>query len=85
MHLFAIAEMLGDVCVVCGNTRAEDRGISMHRIPRNPTKREKWIDALGLDEGDLSEYVADISRMQMLGTLQTSPLGSALRLQRNAR
>ena len=56
MHLFAIAKMPGDVCVVCGNTRAKDIGISMHRITRNPTKREKWLDVLGLDEGDIRDY-----------------------------
>ena len=51
-----LQKMPGDVCVVCGNSCAKDSRVSMHRIPRNQTKREKWIDALGLDEGALRDY-----------------------------
>lgn len=54
--------MPGDACIVCGNTRAKDRSVSMHRLPRDATKRGEWISALGLNEDDLKDYHRVCSR-----------------------
>ena len=42
--------MPGDTCVVCGNTRAKDKSVSMRRFPQDEAKRQRWIEALGLQD-----------------------------------
>ena len=48
--------MPGDVCVVCGNTRAKDPSVSMHRFPKDKTKRLCWLMALGLKDDDVGSH-----------------------------
>ena len=35
--------MPGDTCIICGNTRAKDASVSMHRFPQEQMKRERWL------------------------------------------
>ena len=42
--------MLGDTCVVCGNTQANDKSVSMHCNAQDKAKRQRWIEALGLQD-----------------------------------
>ena len=65
--------MPGDVCIVCGNNRAKDNSISLHRIPRNPSKRERWIAGLGLDEAGLRDYHRVCSRHFPNADAQNTP------------
>ena len=39
--------MPGDTCIICGNTRAKDASVSMHRFPQEQMKRERWLRSLG--------------------------------------
>ena len=45
-HVKRIANMPGDTCVVCGNTRASDPGVSFHRFPSNSEKRAVWLRSI---------------------------------------
>ena len=48
--------MPGDHCIVCGNTRRKDKSISLHRLPKDPARRRRWIVNLGLDEESLKDF-----------------------------
>ena len=48
--------MAGDRCIICGNSRSKDKSVSFHRLPVDPTKRQAWIDALKLREGDVKAH-----------------------------
>ena len=39
--------MPGDTCIICGNTRAKDASVSMHRFPQEQMERERWLRSLG--------------------------------------
>ena len=41
-------------CIVCGHTKAKGKSVSMHRFPSDSAKRQKWLDALGMTEGNLT-------------------------------
>ena len=58
----SVFAMPGDVCVVCGNSRAKDRSVSMHRFPRGPTRRKQWLKALKVDEKDVKDHHRVCSR-----------------------
>ena len=42
--------MPGDSCIVCGNSRIKDRGVSFHRFPSDPARRSAWMQIFKLDE-----------------------------------
>ena len=48
--------MAGDRCIICGNSCSKDKSVSLHRFPVDPTKRQAWIDALKLREGDVKAH-----------------------------
>ena len=48
--------MAGDRCVVCGNSKAKDPNISMHRFPAGEMKRKRWIEIMGLAEGKVKQH-----------------------------
>lgn len=52
--------MPGDACIVCGNTRAKDPSVSMHRFPKEETKKQRWLKALELN--DVSNHARICSR-----------------------
>ena len=54
--------MTGQRCHVCGNTRAKDPSVSFHRIPKDASRRAKWLEALGLCESDLKQSTHICSR-----------------------
>ena len=54
--------MPGDKCLVCGNTRTKDRSVSLHRFPRDASKRREWITALALKDEDIKDYQRVCSR-----------------------
>ena len=58
----SIVAMPGDVCVVCGNSRAKDRSVSMHRFPRGHTRRKQWLKALKIDENNVKDHHRVCSR-----------------------
>ena len=49
--------MPGDICVVCGNTRAKDKSVSMHHFPQDKAKRQRWIEALGLQDIVIKDHL----------------------------
>lgn len=54
--------MPGDTCVVCGNTRAKDKSVSMHRFPQDKAKRQRWIEALSLQDVVIEDHHRVCSR-----------------------
>ena len=48
--------MAGDRCIICDNSRSKDKSVSLHRFTVDPTKRQAWIDALKLREGDAKAH-----------------------------
>lgn len=54
--------MAGDRCVVCGNSKAKDPNISMHRFPAGEMKRKRWIEIMGLAEGKVKQHSRICSR-----------------------
>ena len=54
--------MAGDRRIVCGNSRSKDKSVSLHRFPVDPTKRQAWIAALKLREGDVKAHSRVCSR-----------------------
>ena len=47
---------------MCGNTRAKDPSVSMHRFPAEKTKKQRWLNALGLKDDDVGSYHRVCSR-----------------------
>ena len=45
-----VAIMPGDTCVVCGNTQAKDKSVSIHHFPQDKAKWQRWNEALGLQD-----------------------------------
>ena len=54
--------MPGDSCIVCGNSRAKDPGISMYRFPKNQEKRQRWLMCLNLEESGVKYHHRVCSR-----------------------
>ncbi len=54
--------MPGDTCIVCGNTRAKDKSVSMHHFPRDEARRQRWIEALDLNDLVIKDYNRVCSR-----------------------
>ena len=54
--------MPGDTCIVCGNTRAKDPSVSMHRFPTERTKKQRWLKALKLTDDDVASHHRICSR-----------------------
>ena len=54
--------MPGDICIVCANTRKKDPSVSMHRFPKEKTKRLHWLKALGLKDDDIGRHHRVCSR-----------------------
>ena len=54
--------MPGDTCVVFGNTRAKDKSVSMHRFPQDKAKRQRWIEALSLQDVVIKDHHRVCSR-----------------------
>ena len=46
--------MPGNTCIVCANTRKKDPSVSFFRVPKEKTKRLRWLKALELKDGDVS-------------------------------
>ena len=66
--------MPGDVCAVCGNTRAKDKHVSMHRFPPTSSpKRSVWLEAFGLSESDIKSHTRVCSRHFKDGNPQNPP------------
>ena len=40
----------------------QDRSVSLHRFPRDPSKRREWITALALKDEDIKDYQRVCSR-----------------------
>ena len=45
--------MPGNTCIVCANTRKKDPSVSYFRVPKEKTKRLRWLKALELKDGDV--------------------------------
>ena len=45
--------LTGKSCFVCKHTKAVDPKIHMHRFPKEVIRRQQWLEALGIEEGDL--------------------------------
>lgn len=54
--------MPGNTCIVCGNTCAKDKSVSMHRFPKDQDKRRRWIEALDLKDVVIKDYHRVCSR-----------------------
>ena len=54
--------MPGDTCIVCANTRAKDPSVSMHRFPKEKTKKQRWLKALELRDDDVGSHHRVCSR-----------------------
>ena len=54
--------MPDDTCIICGNTRAKDASVSMHRFPQEQMKRERWLRSLGLQDDDVRSHHRVCSR-----------------------
>lgn len=54
--------MPGDTCIMCGNTRAKDPSVSMHRFPMENTKKQRWLKALGLQDDEVGSHHRVCSR-----------------------
>ena len=48
--------MTGDSCIVCGNTRSKDPGVSLHRFPANETRRATWLCVFQLQESQVKSH-----------------------------
>ena len=48
--------MPGDTCIVCGNKPSHDPSASLHRFPKDPSKRAGWLRAFGIVEGQLRDH-----------------------------
>ena len=60
--MITIVAMPVDKCVVCGNSQGKDRSVSMHRFPRDSTRRKQWLKALKVDENDVKDHHRVCSR-----------------------
>lgn len=65
--------MPGDRCIVCGNTKAKDVSMSMHRFPMDEKKRNEWCKAFGLREGAVKAYSRVCSRHFRDGIVANGP------------
>ena len=45
--------MPGHTCVVCESTPTQDPDASVHRLPSDPARRARWLEAFGLEERQL--------------------------------
>ena len=41
-------------CCICGQMKSADCKISLHRFPKKPEIRKKWLDGLELTESDIN-------------------------------
>ena len=65
--------MPGDCCVVCGNYRINNPGLSFHRIPTEPAKRSVWVQVLELDPETLKPHHRVCSRHFLNGDPKNGP------------
>ena len=65
--------MPGDKCIVCGNTRFKDSGISMHRFPKETEKRRRWLQVFKLKNEDVLSHTRVCSRHFIDGNPNNSP------------
>ena len=70
--------MPGDRCVICGNTRAKDNSISLHRFPSDPERRQLWMGALQLQEDEIKPDMRVCSRHFREGDAATNVPNPAL-------
>ena len=65
--------MPGDRCVVCGNTRAKDNSISLHRFPSDPDRRQLWIRVFHMQEDGIKPHMRVCSRHFRGGDVTSAP------------
>ena len=65
--------MPGDTYVVCENTRAKDKSVSMHRFPKDEAKRQRWFEALGLQDFVIKDHHRVCSRHFPSADVQNDP------------
>ena len=54
--------MPGDVCIVCENSRTKDPGVSFHRFPTDPARREVWLSVFQLGQSQVKSHSRVCSR-----------------------
>ena len=52
----------GKSCFVCKHTKAVDPTVHMHRLPKDVTRKQQWLEALEIEEADLPKDVRVCSR-----------------------
>ena len=65
--------MPGDTCIVCGNTRKKDRSVSLHCLPKEKSKRLRWLKALELSEDRVERHHRVCSRHFSEGNARKDP------------
>ena len=65
--------MPGDRCVVCGNSKAKDPSISMHRFPSDAKKKQRWCEIFDMSYDDVKAYHRVCSRHFKDGNVQNGP------------
>ena len=60
-------------CVVCGQVKAKNQEISMHRFPANESKRNLWLKELGLSLSDIGPVSRVCSRHFLNGDTSNIP------------
>ena len=56
----------GKSCFVCKHTKAVDPKIHMHRFPKEVIRRQQWLEALGIEEGDLPKDARGPRRKRLM-------------------
>ena len=65
--------MPGDSCIVCGNTRSKDPGVSLHRFPANETRRVAWLCVFQLQESQVKSHTSVCCRHFPGGDITKDP------------
>ena len=65
--------MPGDRCCVCGNTRAKDTSVSLHRFPTDSSRRQQWLRAFNLEEDSIKPHSRVCSRHFPAGDVACNP------------
>ena len=66
-------KMPGDRCVVCGNTRAKDASVFLHRFPKDPERRQLWLHTFHLQEDTIKPHMCMCSRHFRGGDATSTP------------
>ena len=65
--------MPGDTCIVCENNRKKDPSVSLHRLPKEKSKRLHWLKALELSEDRVERHHQVCSRHFPEGDARKDP------------